>query len=259
MKRHLALLLPLLLCLLLMLGSDNARLAKARFLSRSLYYPFLSSLQTVRSIRQARMQNQTLHQQNAKLLLRVVDLEYRLKTLEEMNIDYLPPGRDLVVADVVGFAGNFDQRQLIINRGTRDGLMTNNAVLNTNGVVGKIVGVSPEYSTVLPLGHPQFHLGVADKRTHVQGLLETTGGNCYMTMIPIDAQVALGDTVVTSNLSTVFPKGVPVGTVRKIERHPQQPYLQALLKLFVSIGSVEQVIVLPQPEADADASLPAEY
>ncbi|MCD4827988.1 MAG: rod shape-determining protein MreC [Candidatus Cloacimonetes bacterium] len=258
-KRHLVLSLLLLLCLVLMLGGDESRLAKARLLSRSLYYPFLNSLQTIRSIRQARIHNRTLHEQNALLLLRVIDLENRVETLAGSDIPFLPTVQHLIVADVIGFSGSFEQRQLIINRGTQDGLMVNDAVLNNQGAVGKVVAVAPHHATVLPFSHPQFRLGVADARTHVQGILENIGGHQYITMIPIDAQVALGDTVITSNLSTVFPKGVPVGVILKLERHPLHPYRQALLQPFANIGSIEQVIVLLSRKGDSDSLESAGY
>lgn len=243
-KRNLLLYILLLTGLILLAGNDRARTRKAAFLSHTLYYPFSSSLQTIRSIRESRVQNRQLHERNANLMLRVIDLENRIETMTGMNISFLSPDRPFVVADVIGFAGSFDQRHLIINRGLRDGLKVNDPVMNNRGAVGKIVSVGPDHASVLPLMHPAFRLGVTDSATGVQGVLESDAVNLYMTMMPHDAVVAIGDTVITSNLSTIFPRGVPVGRIGKLERHPLSSGMQAVVMPFAEQNAVEQVIVL---------------
>ena len=84
-----------------------------------------------------------------------------------------------------------------------------------------------------------------NKRSRVQGLLENKMGVSMMTLIPTGSDIQSGDTLITSNISTVFPKGFRVGTVKKIQQAPDAVYMSAIFIPFVDISNLEQVIILP--------------
>ena len=118
-------------------------------------------------------------------------------------------------------------------------------VISTEGIVGKIITVSQNYAVILPLDHHQFKIGVMLKRNHLQGLLESDIlGNTFMTMIPIGSDIELGDTLQTSDISSIFPKGYPVGKVIKLIQSPNKIFMKAEIETFVKPTCLDQVVIL---------------
>ncbi len=227
----------------LFLGDRQARIHRADSIGKTVYYPFIQSIKILDGISMLKKQNLSLFQHNAQLQLRLRSLEEQLLTLQEIpdaatDINY-------VVANLVGFHGEFGNRNIIIDQGYLSGIEVNNPVICSNGVVGKIILTAANHSVILPVQHPEFKLGVLDRKTRVQGLLESSAsGKVFMSMIPSDAAIAVGDTIITSNLSRIFPRGFPVGFVSKVVKIPGEGYQKAELSTFVNISSMEQVIVL---------------
>ena len=65
-----------------------------------------------------------------------------------------------------------------------------------------------------------------------------------MTLIKQGSDINLGDTIVTSNISTIFPKGYPVGTVTKLIEAPDKVYMNAEISTFVNSACLDQVIII---------------
>ena len=112
-------------------------------------------------------------------------------------------------------------------------LEINSPVISNVGIVGKIISNSINYSVILPLNHSAFKVGVMCKRSHLQGIMESDAfGNSYMNLIKLGSDIVVGDTIVTSNISTIFPKGYPVGTITRLREAPNQVYMYANLQTF---------------------------
>ena len=248
----------LLVSIALFLGDRQGRLERADFIGSTLYYPFMHSIKTIDQIFELKSQNRMLLDHNAGLQLQMRSLEQQLLKLQQIpdaatNIQY-------IVANLVGYHGDFDNRNLIIDQGYLTGIEVNNPVISSSGVVGKVIVTAANHSIILPLNHPEFKLGVSNRRSHDQGLLvSNAAGEVCMSMIPLDATIAVGDTIITSNLSRIFPRGFPVGIVSKVVKTPGESYQKAELKTFVDPSVMEQVIVLLyQRETDFDELMEAE-
>ncbi len=233
----------LLVSIALFLGSRQGRLERADFIGNTLYFPFMQSIKTIDQIFELKSQNRMLLNHNAGLQLQLRSLEEQLLTLQQIpdaatDIQY-------IVANLVGYHGDFGNRNLIIDQGYLSGIEINNPVISSSGVVGKVIVTAANHSIILPLNHPEFKLGVLDRRSHDQGLLESNAaGKVCMSMIPLNATIAVGDTIITSNLSRIFPRGFPVGVVSKVVKIPGETYQKAELETFVEASGMEQVIVL---------------
>jgi rod shape-determining protein MreC len=244
-KQYLVTALLTLISLVLFFGTTGQRVAKAQVIGRTVYYPFLAPLHTAESLLKAHNENRSLLKERAELLLKVASLENRLASqlqLQPAVGDTLTP---FVLAEVIGYSGSLRERGLVIDKGSSDGVLLNYPVVGGNGIVGKIVSILPRQSVVLPIDHPSFRVGVLDKTTRVEGILETdSDGRVIVSFFRSNAKVAVGDTILTSNISRVFPKGLPVGRILSVGMSTENSYTKAIIKPFAEPADMEHVFVL---------------
>lgn len=251
MRHNLLFIFYLMLALVLLIGGNEHRLKKASYLSQTLYLPFISSINQIENLFKIKEKNEQLLIVNAKQNNRIVELENMLTKIENVKFKYETGNIDFIIGDIIGYRGNFQERNLIINKGSNDGVKIDFPVVASKGIVGKIISVSINTSVVLPLTHSTFRLGVMTKRKHLQGILEADiYGRSYMNLIRLGSDIAQGDTVVTSNVSTIFPKGYPVGIVNRLTETPGKIYMSASISAFEDPACLDQVIVLKFQKED---------
>jgi len=119
-----------------------------------------------------------------------------------------------VAAQVIGTSGSEQSRVLYLDKGSKDGIKTDMAVITPTGIVGKIVQVFPQASQVLPLNDQFSGVGVTLKDSRLQGILKgSQNGATTIQYIMADEKVTPGEEVITSGGDRIFPKGLPVGRV----------------------------------------------
>lgn len=233
------------LALILLFGSVDQREAKANFLGKTIFYPFISSVKTIEEFFTIKEENSILIDQLARELIKSNFLENQLEKYLGAQVDYSTTEFDHVLASIVGFSGVFEERSLIIDKGSMDGIIAGYPVITTSGVVGKIESVSLNHSIVLPYNHSTFKLGVMSSRNKLQGMLiSDIFGNSYMSLIKLGADVLIGDTIVTSNISSIFPANFPVGKVSLIKEHSNQIHMLAQVDGFTDPVNLSYVIIL---------------
>ena len=122
-------------------------------------------------------------------------------------------------------------------------------MMSMNGLVGKISKASLTHSRVQLLVDPNLKLSVLERRTRVVGFLESVDGHLLSAMIPSHAGVAEGDTLITSGLGGIFPKGIPVGTVHKVRKADLDVMSLMDVEQFQEFSTLEEVFVM-QKEPD---------
>jgi rod shape-determining protein MreC len=130
-----------------------------------------------------------------------------------------------------------------IDKGSDDGLTSDLAILTPEGVVGKILTVFPHNAQVLLLTDPASGVGVSLTQSRVQGILK--GGNdgfCGLHYVMNEEVVNRGETVESSGLDQVYPKGLPVGTVVSVSEG--SIYKTITVKPAVDLNRLETVLVL---------------
>jgi len=234
------------LALLLFIGGANSRTAKAQWLSRTIFLPFQKTLKVYSTIQELKQENFELQNKVTQAALENLLLQNQLKALQtKQNFSFELHGIPFVMAEVVGYSGQFHNRNLIINKGAKDGIEIDSPVIYSDGIIGKTIIVNAENSIVLPLTHSQFQLAVMDKNTNVQGILQSDlQGVTSMNLIKLGSQISIGDTIVTSNLSRLFPKGYPVGKIIRIKESQDNMFLSAQVIPFTLIENLEHVFVL---------------
>lgn len=149
-------------------------------------------------------------------------------------------------------------RTVRLNRGTRDGVSTNQVVISEKGLVGVIREATPHTSDVLLITDPGCRLAVRCNRTADFGLLQGGGVVAHegalemllpaepagMTFIPRDSSIRAGDEIITSGLGGVFPEGLPVGVVTAVEKAHSGLYLNARVAPAADLARLRHVLVL---------------
>ncbi|MBN1950718.1 MAG: rod shape-determining protein MreC [Bacteroidales bacterium] len=161
-------------------------------------------------------ENKQLTQENARLRNLLPKAFYN--PLAEWSADSLGERKYLYMpARVINNSTNRQYNYLIIDRGTLQGVEPEMAVICQFGIVGTVKECSANYSTVISVLNREFSPNVMIKRNGFYGPLEWPGRNyrrAIMNEIPTHADVEIGDTIVTSTISELFPPGILVGTVK---------------------------------------------
>ncbi len=140
-------------------------------------------------------------------------------------------------------------RTIQIDLGSRDGLQTNQPVLTTDGLVGRVSSVSFVSSQIVLIGDPNCRVSaVVENATHDMGVL-TAGGPLDTSLVQLSylassANLKPGQNVLTSGLGGVFPKGIPIGKIVDAESIEYGLATEARVKLNANLGALEQVWVL---------------
>ncbi len=151
----------------------------------------------------------------------------------------------LVAARVIGVSSGEWTSGVIIDKGSRQGIRRGFIVLAEAGVVGRVVDTSATSSTVLLIRDPTMQFSALVQRSRQEGLITGTLGNTVLLKyLPKDADIGVGDTVVTSGLTELFPKGLPVGTVVGVEEELSGLSRYALIKPSANLSGLEEVMVV---------------
>jgi len=258
-KRYLLPTLLIIFSVIMLIGDKEARSARAAFFGRSLFFPFVHSLKTIETNRSLREQNLQLRSSLTESTLQNLALQNQIKEYRgESTINFATPGVDFELAEVIGYSGQFQERNLIVNKGRIHGITAGSAVISGNGIVGKTVSVTDTYSIILPFNNPGFQVPVMDQRTSVQGILQADiAGNVAMNLVRIGSEIATGDTIVSSNLSRLFPKGYPVGTVSRIRESMDNLFISAQISPFTLIENLEHVYILKERTSNVEQERPS--
>lgn len=167
----------------------------------------------------------------------------------------------VLIAELVGTPPNTETHRLIINRGTDDGLVEGQPVLDSAGIIGQIVTVGSENSEVLLISDRAHALPVEVVRTGSRAIAEGTGDYevTRLRNIPPTVDILVGDEIVSSGLGGSFPRGYPVGVVASVEKSSSTPFLQIEVELHASLQTSRQMLVLfSRTEDIRDESIDAE-
>jgi rod shape-determining protein MreC len=202
-------------------------------------------------------QLESLQAENAALRAELFNRRYiqvqLLDTLYRLRIDTgaflrLPkvPEYQVIPANVIGNTVNSRSNWVTLNRGTRSGVTPNSAVIGPNGVVGIVRYVDQNFSRVMSLLHRQTKLSVSLKGQLGSLVWMESDGTSTMTLndIPKDIQPFLGDTVLTSGYSTMFPGGQMVGTISAIDLPKGSNFYELKVVLSQNLSRTNQVYVL---------------
>ncbi len=151
----------------------------------------------------------------------------------------------LIPARVIAHSPDNWSSSIVLDKGANSGIRNGMVVINGQGLVGRVVESTGNSSKVLLINDPSQGVPSLVQRTRQQGLVNgSLGSNLIMRYLPDDAQIAPGDTIVTSELSRVYPKGLTVGTVISVGKEFSGLSLYAIVRPAAELSKVEEVLVI---------------
>jgi rod shape-determining protein MreC len=198
---------------------------------------------------------------NVDLLKKIAELEtevYAYKQMIELKEDSVQMGNveidslnvliyQFIQARVVNNNVSGVENYITLNRGSEDGIEVDMGVLSANGVVGVVMTTSSHHSVVIPVLNPKFHLSCKVKNSNYYGPLVWDGKDArytYLTELPRHVDFEVGDTIVTSGYSTIFPEGLPVGSIVDSQKQKDDNYNSVKIKLFTDFYTLNGVIIV---------------
>jgi rod shape-determining protein MreC len=202
-------------------------------------------------LRGVRQENRELKQEIERLRIEQVRLNQdaeqarRLQALLGFREQYISK---TLAAQVIGSSGSEQSRSMYIDKGSRDGVKPDMAVITAEGVVGKVLRVFRTTSQVLLVNDQSSGVGVILEKSRLQGVLRGTPlGEVALEKVMSDEAVQPGERVLTSGGDQIFPKGLPVGTVTKVSPGSDL-FLNIRVKPAADLNRLEEVLVITQQE-----------
>ncbi len=146
---------------------------------------------------------------------------------------------------------------MIVDKGSRDGIMRDMAVLSPDGVAGVVTDVSTNFATVRPILHPESRISAVVTPANQNGTIIWEGDDprvAYLEAIPQHSEINIGDSVFTNGYSNIFPKGLFIGTVKEVQVGNNASFLTIKVKLathYTDIYTVYLVENLFKSEIDS--------
>lgn len=161
-----------------------------------------------------------------------------------------------VAAAVLRQSAPTDGRTLVLGAGARDGVASGSPVVSPEGLVGLVVTAGPASSVAMTWAHPDFRASAVTEDGSVLGIVAPAPGGdpsqAFLELrgVPYRDTVAVGTVVVTSGLTSVYPKGIPLGRVAGIRREELGWERVYRLQPLANPGHVSHVLIyLRRPEA----------
>lgn len=214
---------------------------------------FQNQIAHIDNLRHLRQRNEELEEMVASLQAEVFELRNYKRENEWLReaLDFRSEGEhDLLVAEVIGRSPTNWESTIILNKGEKHGVTSGMAVVTSEGVVGTVINTSRYSSTVLLIIDAQSATGGLVQDSGDLVLLEGGHANredLIARPLSRDTTVEVGDVIVTSGLSTIYPKNIPVGEVVEVESRQYDLSFAATVRPYVDFTRLEYVlIVLPQ-------------
>lgn len=193
-------------------------------------------------------ENRLLKEKNARAAAEII--KYREGYLEGIRLQKLLKLRETMpfstlTARVVGRNPSPIFKMIIINRGEADGLRADLPVVATAGVVGRILEASWHVSRVLLLTDENSNVDAMVQESRVLGILQgAASAGCNLKYVSKTAAVKVGDTVISSGMGGIFPKGLPLGVVRAVSKKEADLFQKINVALFADPAGIEEVLVI---------------
>ena len=151
-----------------------------------------------------------------------------------------------IAAKVIHNQYNRKYNYLTINKGSNDSIKPDQGVINSKGIIGIINSTSKKYATVLSILNANSKINVKLLGSDYFGTLAWNGKDYNILQLidlPVQATIKIGDTIVTGGKSTIFPEGIPVGTILNFEKESKS-YKNVKVKLFNDMSAIGPVNIV---------------
>lgn len=226
--------------------------AKAIFLK-----PFIS----IHNFASLRIQNEILSQENDELLRQLLACRAQLDAIVcDSSFIEAPVGFSYIPAQIIRLSTNNQRNFFILNKGAEDGVTPQSGVISGNGVIGVVKIVDKKFSYGFTIMNPEINVSVRTQKDSIIAPLSWSGvekNKMQIKDIPVHTAISEGDTVVTSGLSAIFPRDIPIGITEKTTLVGGSSCVVDV-KLFQNFRKLRYVAIVKNIDYDTIAELEKE-
>ncbi|WP_100611808.1 rod shape-determining protein MreC [Confluentibacter lentus] len=214
----------------------------ANFLTGGVY----NSINNISEYFHLKSQNEILAKENNRLKAILYNSQTKRNTsyIDSVTFNALYKFR---TAQVIKNSYNATNNVLLVNRGIKDHIKQDFGVITDKGILGIVDQTSKNYATVLSVLNSKSNISAQLKNSNHFGTLKWDGkSHVYTQLIDIAKNAILkkGDTIITSGRSSIFPKGVLVGTINDFKLDPSENSYIINIKLFNDMANIEHVYII---------------
>ena len=187
-------------------------------------------------------------------LARLADLEAENRRLRDLLDSSARVGERVLVAEVMAVDLDPFSHKLLLNKGARDGVFAGQPLIDANGVMGQVVHVTPLSCTALLITDPNHALPAQITRNGLRAVAVGRGVTTGLELahLPLNADVRVGDLVVTSGLGGRFPSGYPVGRVSQVRLDTGRPFAEVTVEPAAYLERNREALLVWGPDTPAE-------
>ena len=258
MKRVLVPVIILCACIIILTISYNYPQDNVRSVFLTLLYPFqkltssayksgVNLKKDILFVKKMRSREDALEKEIESLsteirLLRSLRTENKkLRELLEIRNKY---NYQIIFAEIIGgdITGLYDS--VIIDKGKKDNIEKNMAVMTAGGIVGITQDVGAYSTRVITILNPNCKTGVSVGKSSIRGVMHGKGDYCIIKYISVEENIEAGNMVYTSEGGGIYPEGIEVGKVFRIDKNPHDIFQIVYVLPCVNIRTLDRVAVI---------------
>ncbi len=196
--------------------------------------------------------NDSIVSENERLLNQIE--KYRkdeIPAIEESGFEYIAAK---IISANVGAKKNF----LTINKGKSDEVKQDMGVVGSNGIVGIVYSSSNNFASIMPIINPNIKISVKLEKNEYFGSLSWDNkdkNTAVLDEIPGYVDVSIGDKIVTSGFSSLFPEGLPVGEVKSFAKDKSTAFYKIYVDLYTDFNNIGYVYVIKNQNFEEHESI----
>ena len=212
--------------------------------------------ETVTSHSELLGENYRLRRENLRIYSRLekyAELEAENRRLRSLLDSSIKVGDRVLIAELLSVDMDPFARRIVLNKGTRHGVFSGQSLIDSNGVMGQVVQAGPFSSNALLITDPSHALPVQVHRSGYRAVAVGTGPQNLLELlhIPNNADLRVGDLLVTSGLGRRFPSGYPVGHIISVERDRGRPFASVKVEPTARLERNREVLLVWPAEGGA--------
>ncbi len=202
-----------------------------------------------RDVTTLQQRNSVLEFENSQLQTRLIQLQQELNQAQAVNalvgFARQHPENQYVAASVIGRDPNPFMRYIFIDAGTDNGLRHGMSVVTEQGLVGRIDAVTAGAARIQLITDPGSAVNIVLQSSQTEAVLSgSLTGDLTLEMLPRDADVSVGDIVLTSGLGGAYPQNIFIGQIQAVQNRENELFKTATVQPLVNFADLKAVLVI---------------
>ena len=247
------------LSLMLMTADHRGRhLETARGLLSTLVYPLQYAIDLPIRVgswlADSLSSHQSLLRENQRLRQGYISAQLRFKKYEELEAENRrlralldsaeKVGERVLMAKLLSIDMDPFSRHIVLDKGATDGVRVGQSLIDARGIMGQVIRVGPLSAGAVLITDPSHALPVQVSRNGLRTIATGTLNRLRLDHVPNNADVVVGDRLITSGLGGRFPAGYPVGRVVGVERDGGRPFAQVVVEPSAGLERNREVLLV---------------